>query len=139
MLLGGAEGAFLGVVVTLFVVSLAPQTRGPIFASTSGRVVKTVMATLGPVLPSEAREELAPFLSPGDTAVAKDDAVPTLPSLDAIAPSPATRDTATKPASLGDLIDEGEKKIGKAITDKATQEFQQATGGNSNGRTIERR
>jgi membrane protein required for colicin V production len=55
MLLGGAEGGFVGTVVTLFVVSLAPQTRGPIFASPSGRIVSTVMAMVGPVLPSEAR------------------------------------------------------------------------------------
>ena len=48
-------------VATLFVVSLAPQTRGPIFASPSGKVVGRAMKTLGPVLPSEARGVLAPF------------------------------------------------------------------------------
>ena len=65
MILGGAEGGFLAMVLTLFVVTLAPQTRTPIFASPSGKVVSTVMATLGPMLPSEARAELAPFLNPG--------------------------------------------------------------------------
>ena len=45
----------------LFVVSLAPQARGPIFASPSGRVVGQLMATLGPVLPGEVRTVLAPF------------------------------------------------------------------------------
>lgn len=61
MVLGGLEGALLGIVATLFVVSLSPQSRGPIFASPSGKVVGRVMKTLGPVLPGEAREVLAPF------------------------------------------------------------------------------
>ena len=63
MVLGGLEGALLGLVVTLFVVSLAPQTRGPIFASPTGQVVGQLMAALGPVLPEEARGVLAPFWS----------------------------------------------------------------------------
>lgn len=61
MVLGGLEGALVGIVATLFVVSLAPQSRGPIFASPSGKIVGRVMKTLGPVLPSEAREVLTPF------------------------------------------------------------------------------
>jgi membrane protein required for colicin V production len=61
MVLGGLEGALVGMVATLFIVSLAPQSRGPIFASPSGKVVGRVMGALGPVLPSEAREVLAPF------------------------------------------------------------------------------
>lgn len=61
MLLGGAEGALLGLVVTLFVVSLAPATRTPIFTSPTGKVVGKVMAMLGPVLPDEARGVLARF------------------------------------------------------------------------------
>ncbi len=61
MVLGGLEGVLVGLVATLFVVSLAPQCRGPIFASPSGKVVGRVMSTLGPALPSEAREVLAPF------------------------------------------------------------------------------
>ncbi len=56
MLLGGLEGALLGLVATLFVVSLAPSTRDPIFSSPSGKVVGNVMNAVGPVLPSEARE-----------------------------------------------------------------------------------
>ncbi len=61
MVLGGMEGALVGMVATLFVVSLAPQSRGPIFASPSGKVVGRAMKALGPVLPGEAREVLAPF------------------------------------------------------------------------------
>src|SRR4051812_13873556 len=44
MVLGGLEGALLGMVATLFVVSLAPKSRDPIFASPSGKVVGQVMA-----------------------------------------------------------------------------------------------
>ena len=61
MLLGGSEAACLGMVVTMFVVSLAPATRQPIFSSPTGRVVGTVMNNLGPVLPDEVRKVLAPL------------------------------------------------------------------------------
>lgn len=66
MLLGGLEGALLGLVVTLFVLSLAPSSRDPIFQSPSGKVVGVVMSTLGPILPAEAQKVLAPFFR-GDT------------------------------------------------------------------------
>ena len=107
MLLGGTEGAFLGIVGTLFVVSLAPQSRGPIFSSTSGKVVRTVMATLGPVLPSEAREELAPFLANMDPAAASGDTSLTSlpPSLSGSASTTNTSagDSNAQPPTLGDL------------------------------------
>ncbi len=65
MILGGAEGALLGILGTLFVVSLAPQTRGPIFARPTGQVARQmhVGAGEGPVLPAEAHTVLAPFWS----------------------------------------------------------------------------
>lgn len=75
MMLGGVEGALLGVVVTFFVVSLAPATREPIFTSPAGRVVGRVMDALGPVLPSEARDALAPFIAQAKQAVAAGEAV----------------------------------------------------------------
>jgi hypothetical protein len=37
------------------------------------------------------------------------------------------------------MIEDGEKAIGKAITDKATEQLQQATGAGPNGRTTNRR
>jgi uncharacterized membrane protein required for colicin V production len=61
MLLGGLEAIGVGILLTLFVVSLAPTTRQPIFSSPTGRVVGTIMNTLGPVLPAELRQVLAPF------------------------------------------------------------------------------
>jgi uncharacterized membrane protein required for colicin V production len=146
MLLGGAEAGFVGMVVTLFVVSLAPQTRGPIFASPSGRIVSTVMATVGPVLPAEAREELAPFLTPGSPTLASD------PRATAATAEPPTSlipnfgraasgspDSASKPETIGDMIEDGEKRIGEAIANKATEQLQQTTGAGPNGRTTNRR
>ena len=61
MVLGGLEGVLLGMVVTLFVVSLAPASREPIFSSPTGRVVGMVMQNVGPILPDEARKILKPF------------------------------------------------------------------------------
>ena len=75
MLLGGMEGALLGIVATFFVVSLSPSTREPIFASPSGHIVGNVMNALGPVLPSEARNALAPFIAEAKQAVATGAAV----------------------------------------------------------------
>jgi uncharacterized membrane protein required for colicin V production len=60
MLLGGMEATCAGMIATLFVVSLAPASRQPIFSSPTGRVVGTVMENLGPVLPAEVRRALAP-------------------------------------------------------------------------------
>jgi membrane protein required for colicin V production len=60
MLLGGLEGVGVGLLATLFVVSVAPATREPIFSSPTGRVVGTVMNNIGPVLPTELRKVLAP-------------------------------------------------------------------------------
>jgi uncharacterized membrane protein required for colicin V production len=59
-ILGGIEGVGVGMLVTMFLVSVAPTMRQPIFSSPTGRVVGTVMNNLGPVLPAEVRKVLAP-------------------------------------------------------------------------------
>ena len=69
MILGGLEGGLLGVVATFFVVSLVPSTRDPIFSSPSGKIVGNVMNAVGPVLPSEARDALAPFIAEAKQAI----------------------------------------------------------------------
>ncbi len=66
MVLGGLEGAFLGIVVTVFVVSLAPESRSPILNSPSGRVVSRVLSALRPTLPTEIRDVLRPFWGEAD-------------------------------------------------------------------------
>lgn len=80
--LGGLEGVGVGILATMFLVSVAPSTRQPIFSSPTGRVVGTVMNNLGPVLPAEIRKVLAPHwdgrFSTGE-AVAEHDAEPTNP------------------------------------------------------------
>lgn len=63
MVLGGLEGALLGLVGTLFVVGLSPGSRDPIFSSTSGRAVARVMDSAGPVLPIEVRKVVEPYWS----------------------------------------------------------------------------
>jgi len=141
MLLGGLEGALLGLVVTLFVVSLAPQTRGPIFASPTGQAVGVLMSALGPVLPSEARGVLAPFWSgqgqaPGDTGVAGQGQDPA-----AFAPpaEPGTRDASAAPASLRGLVEEEETRLGRAIGDGVARGARGAVGGGADDGTAERR
>lgn len=61
MLLGGLEGALVGSVVTVFVLSVAPSTRGPILGSPAGRLLGKVMNQVQPILPGEVRAELEPF------------------------------------------------------------------------------
>ena len=61
VLLGGIEGALLGVIGTLFVVSLSPKAREPIFSSQAGHVVARVMDAAGPILPAEVRNVIAPY------------------------------------------------------------------------------
>ena len=169
MVLGGLEGALLGLVVTLFVVSLAPQAREPIFGSPTGRVVGMLMSAVGPVLPAEARSVLAPFLSldaPG-ALMADEDLPETAPtparatvrvatpppvartaSRAPAAPAPSARqvggdgDSNTVPASFSELLEESERRIGKAVFDGASGRLKRAVkGGDGNGgdRAVERR
>ena len=94
MLLGGMEGALLGVVATFFVVSLSPRLRDPIFSSPSGHIVGNVMNVLGPVLPVEARNALAPFIAEAKQAVATGEAVlPLVAPAGSVAPDPAIQRT----------------------------------------------
>jgi hypothetical protein len=66
--------------------------------------------------------------------------------LPATPPSPAvggtSRDAAASPASFSELIEESEKKIGRAVIDGATESLRRAAkGSNGDGRdgTVERR
>jgi membrane protein required for colicin V production len=137
MVLGGLEGALLGLVMTLFAVSLAPQTRTPIFASPTGRVVGQVLNTFGPVLPGELREVLAPFWNSAES-LAGDGETLKSPSMAREEPGGSVRSSSEADASpLRHLIEEGEARVGKAIAETAEKEFQQA--GGRNGREVERR
>ena len=150
MLLGGLEGMLLGLVVTLFVVSLAPQTRGPIFASPSGKAVGWLMASVGPVLPSEVRDVLGPFLNPGDPKTnlagvdsslsSESPSVSLTREISASVTPSAPLDNATRKTSgsLGDLFQEEEARLSKAISAGAAQGVKQAVGGLTGG-PVERR
>ncbi|QDV38265.1 CvpA family protein [Tautonia plasticadhaerens] len=61
MMLGGLEGAILGVVATVFVVGLAPQSRTPILTSPSGKAVDRALKLAQPALPAEVSRMLEPF------------------------------------------------------------------------------
>ncbi len=61
MLLGGMEGAALGVVATVFIVSLAPQSRTPILTSKAGMAVDHALMLAKPALPDEVRTMLQPY------------------------------------------------------------------------------
>jgi uncharacterized membrane protein required for colicin V production len=140
MVLGGLEGALLGMVATLFVVSLAPQTRDPIFASPTGKVVGQVMSALGPVLPDEARGVLAPFWSPTDAVAGVAQPAPGSESpFAATTVAPAPRDGATSAASLRDIIEEGETRLGRAIAAETAKGVEKATAGGANDGAVERR
>ena len=131
MLLGGMEGALLGLVATLFVVSLAPQTRTSIFASPTGRAVGQLMSVLGPVLPTEARQELAPFWS-NDQALAVQDATAPAASL-------TQNKSASDPNSVSGVIEQEESRLGKAIANGAARGIRSAVGGGTDDGTVERR
>ncbi|MFO0892554.1 MAG: CvpA family protein [Isosphaeraceae bacterium] len=99
MLLGGAEAVGVGLLLTLFVVSLAPATRRPIFASPSGHVMGTVMNRLGPVLPAEVRRALIRYWEGEPPA----ETIAEGPSTPAAAPVAAAA-TAARPAAAAAAI-----------------------------------
>lgn len=139
MVLGGIEGGLLGLVMTVFVVSLVPQTRTPIFASPMGRVVGQILYTIGPALPSELRADLAPCWDPS-SPLARDGKTPKALALSGVWEGPSgssPRGPESGATPLMHLLEEGEATVGKAVAEAAAKEFQQAGGGN--GREVERR
>jgi membrane protein required for colicin V production len=139
MVLGGMEGALLGLVMTLFVVSLAPQTRAAIFTSPTGRVAGQVLDALGPVLPGELREVLAHSLKPSESPSGVE-AQPVAPAtVREEAGTSAGTNSQAEASSLRKLVEEGEATVGKAIAESAQKELQQLGGGSGNGREFERR
>jgi membrane protein required for colicin V production len=143
MIMGGLEGALLGLVGTFFVVSLAPQTRAAIFASPSGRIVGQVMNVVGPVLPGEVRQELAPYWNASGGMIAGDagggSAALAQPQADAVEPAGNGGPQGTTPAAakLENLLEEGESRLGRVIVETAEKGLQPA--GSANDRTVERR
>jgi membrane protein required for colicin V production len=129
MVLGGLEGALLGLVATFFLTSLAPQLRTPVFSSPTGRLVAQVMDAVGPVLPTEVREELAPFWNGAE---------PGSPSLAGEAPKSAG-DTGASTGSLPSLIEKEESRLGRAVIETAEKEIHSLGAGGTDGGAVERR
>lgn len=147
MLVGGLEGVLLGMIGTLFVVSLAPQARAPIFASPAGRIVGQAMNLLGPVLPGEVRDVLAPFWDVPRGTFVDGDAT----SGARLAPmvrrearertgvgvgGPSARRTGS---TLQDLLEEGESRLGRVIAGAAEKGLQSVGNGHDRDREVERR
>jgi membrane protein required for colicin V production len=128
MIMGGIEGALLGLVATLFVVSLDEPMRAPIFASPTGQIVARVLNSVGPVLPSEARDALAPFWNTSTSPTAGTVAAQSNEN------APASASTAAK---LENLIEEGESRLGQVIVETAEKGLEQTGAGKT--QTTERR
>ncbi len=97
MMLGGLEGAGVGILLTLLIVSVSPGTREPIFASPSGRVVGSLLNSVGPVLPGEVRRVLKPFWNEPQATVADAD-----PAEAPETPAPALADSSNLPQPLSE-------------------------------------
>jgi len=142
MVLGGLEGALVGLVATFFVVSLAPQTRGPIFSSPSGKIVGKVMAAVGPVLPTEARTVLARFWDGAGSDTDSKRIASSRKTEKAPAESRSSRTSKSRAndgSSLQDLLEKEESKISRAIVDTAKKELRSIGTGDADGRTVKRR
>jgi len=127
MMLGGVEGVAVGILGTMLVVSVAPRTREPIFASTSGKVVNGVVSHVGPILPSEVRDALAPFwknTAPVASAEAGEDddaaAPESSPRRDPNVRAVASRASARLDAAVGP-IREGEADDAAPLADEAAE------------------
>jgi len=84
MLLGGMEGAILGMVVTFFVVSLSPRTREPIYSSPTGKLVAGIIDAVGPTFKAETGDVLAPFVAESHHAAwTAEKVAPLLPAIEA--------------------------------------------------------
>ncbi len=126
MILGGLEGALLGVLGTIFVVSLAPQTRDKILSSPSGRIVSATLHASQSFLPAEIREHLVPSWATGDEA-----------TVAGTMPEPSMGDPAKETKGLQGLLNLGTERVGRAVAKQLEGRIEGAGGGD--GRDIERR
>ncbi len=133
MLLGGFEGAMLGLIGTMFVASLAPKTREPIFSSEAGHVVARIMDSAGPALPDEIRKVVTPFWGRIRTPEAEAPAI-------AAEAAPNTPDNPPSDGSpLRDLARGARSKVGKAVGEAVKAEVEQQLGDNNDERNLKRR
>ncbi|MBX6312003.1 MAG: CvpA family protein [Isosphaeraceae bacterium] len=123
MLLGGAEGALLGVLATVFLLSLTPSTRPMVLTSPSGRVVGGVLDAVQPALPAEVRSMLAQFWE-GQAAAARGqtsaEVVTSIPEPEAAEPLRRTKARAEpEEPAIGDLLRQNRARAEQAVTEAA--------------------
>ncbi len=132
VLLGGMEGAMLGIIGTMFVVSFAPNTREPVFSSHAGHIVAQVMDSAGPILPVEIRKVVTPFWNRNNLQVSTEPAI----ADDATPKTPDTRPS--EGSSLQDLARGARSQIGRAVGDAVKTEVERL-GDNDDERNLKRR
>jgi uncharacterized membrane protein required for colicin V production len=136
MILGGLEGALLGLVATVVAVSVSASARHSIMTSPSGKVVGAVLNTVQPALPGEVRNVLAKYWdgTTQDPTVADQE-----PSL-ASDQQPATGVTRTKPTT-GSSVRGALEKEGARIGGEVADAIEEKLGGTSDSQdgTIKRR
>lgn len=133
MVLGGIEGALLGIIGTLFVVSLAPGTREPIFASKAGHLVARMMDAAGPILPAEVRKVVTPYWDEIQSNVKDEPAV-------ADAPRSSKKKKDSEPSdesSLQDLARGARSRLGRAAGDAVKAEVERL--GDTNDERVSKR
>jgi len=130
MLLGGLEGALVGVVATVFVVSLPPQLRAPILTSPSGRVVTRVLDALQGALPGEVRTVLEPFWSAPGLEVKL--------SLDPKSrPVASFRGNPQDPSAFRTMLEDSGRRVGRMLAEEVEDRGQRTSGAYE--RDVERR
>ena len=127
MLLGGLEGALLGLVVTLFVVSLAPADAGADLRQPDRAGGRPVDVGARARCCPRRREASSP--RSGRVRATRPWPRRTRRPLAPAPVEPGTRDAAAAPASLLGMIEEGENRLGKAIADGAAKGVRGAVAG----------
>ncbi len=148
MILGGLEGGLLGIVVTVFVISLVPSSRTPILTSRSGIAVDHLLKAARPALPVEVAGMLQPFWTalestasePAETSIAQDDSQATVPERTSMPTGPlpeSANSNPSDPSVLRSAFERGGARFGRAFAEEFENQFQQL--GQDDGNNTPRR
>ncbi len=118
MMLGAVEGVAVGILGTMLVVSVAPDSRTPIFSSVSGKAVNAVVGVIAPILPGEVHAALEPYWPKDAAAIAAGAAAPATDAPgDQPQAAPAGRDSSAFASRIAARLD---AKVGPAGGDSKT-------------------
>ncbi|MFO0958547.1 MAG: CvpA family protein [Isosphaeraceae bacterium] len=141
-IVGAVGGMALAIVGTVLTISLAPNTRQPVLTSTSGKAINRILDTVHDALPESIHKATYPFwkaahdeglveAEPGEfaeePATAEEDETPRLARRDREPKAEEGDDDADN--LIGDLLEEGGKRIGRAMTKAVESRAREATGG----------